>query len=471
MMKSALRIIGLAIGLALAQVAWAGESSSRLNVAARAAQSESALSFFELALESASKAGPPRYTGTQIKPVQAMLKRDALNAIVESGKLQEAKNRLIQLAPEVLPELARALANSATANEAIEIIKLASDDDEQLKIESEAFEGLLESGKLASAELYLSNRAKDIDAGMLYARLATAQAKASDRAGYQKSLIEAAKAAEDVQQPRRNKILRDLAAAQAAAGDYAESRKTQRNIEGNVFEKMEELVLEAQLRRGEVKPADAYGMIRMNGAAPVLDVILEIQMKSKDFDGITTTIDKMLERRKSFNFSKTPVLIVDCFYSAGKITEAEVFIENFKDTSELTLPASKALMYGRLAKNQFKAGDKTAYSRLMKLAIEKAGEIRDLGEASSFAMPESSGILGELALSQIELHDFSGAEKTIDLIKDALTQQKCKVQCKASELAANGKIEEAKSYAQNLDDAEDRTLAFLSVALELLTKK
>ena len=157
------------------------------------------------------------------------------------------------------------------AKEALEIIKQGKDDAEKLKIETEAFAGLIESKKLASAEQYLTARPKDFHAGMLYAQLATAQAKASDREGYQKNIIEGAKAAQGVKQPQLNDILHDLAAAQAAAGDYADSRQTQRSMEGNVYGKMEELVLAAQLRRGDVKPADAYGMIRMNGAAPVFE--------------------------------------------------------------------------------------------------------------------------------------------------------------------------------------------------------
>jgi hypothetical protein len=417
----------------------------------------------------------------------------------EAGDAAGAVASARQFAPETLPSIARALAGKGDVAGAMATLMLC-DDKQKPTAQHLIVDGLIWAGKLSEVAGVLKNRPGDELTAGLFQQLATAeakagdlaaaqeairgivaapagdglndvrraeacvalasaQAKAGDRAAYLKSLETARALTKGFRPPYESNTLVKIALAQAAAGDYEAAAKSLADRDPKDADHRADLVLAAQVRRGDVKPDEA--LTRASGSLGVPEAVVEVQLAAKDYKAAAKTL--LAVKGLASYYSENTERIIDSFLDAADVVGAAAFV------GMIIEPATRAKLYSHLATRCLEIDDRVGYQNFIEKAVASAAQTVEPPPMSSIAWSKS-GLLGLLAQIQVSAGDFDGAKKTIAQILQPEIRHRLELEVQARELAARGRLEEAKTWAASLKEAEDRALACYYVALQLLPK-
>ena len=128
----------------------------------------------------------------------------------------------------------------------------------------------------------------------------------------------------------------------------------------------------------------------------------------------------------------------------------------------------RARLYGHIAAQRAAAGDRPSYQAFIAKAVASALQIVDLPPLSQTVRPPKREVLGQLSQIQAAAKDFEGARKTIALIAVPEDRRRYEVEMQARELAAGGRLEDARAWVASRPSAEDRAWASYTVAVQLM---
>ena len=418
---------------------------------------------------------------------------------VKAGDVEGALADAKRYAPQLLHHVARAQAVLGDTSGALATVGQIADAKEKREALGSVADGLIMSGKLADARRVLNDRPGDELSAGLYEMLAQAQAKAGDVAGtqasikdisdapvgdglndvrradahvalaaaqaragnreaYRESLAAARQLTQGFRPPYEDNTLVKIARTRADAGDYEAATATLNTLDPKKRARFPDLVLAAQVKRGDVPPAQA--LAKVLGYSPVYEAAMEVQLAAKDHKAAAQTLK--IARGQDFLFSEYPTRIVNGFLTAADVNGAASFVEGLTD------PVMRAQLYGHIAAQRADAGDRPSYQSLITKAIASAMQVVDQRPGGASARPRKSEVLGQLAQIQAAAQDFEGAKKTITLVEAPKDRRRYEVQLRARELAAAGRLEDARAWVASLPKAEDRAQACRTVAMQLM---
>ena len=450
------------------------------------------------AAEHAAGIAPQAEAG--VSPARGDLLAEVLWLQVKAGDVEGAVAAAKRHAPQLLRYVAHAQAVLGDTSGALATVGQIADAKEKRGALGGVADSLITSGKLADARRVLNDRPEDELTANLYEMLAQAQAKAGDVAGteasikgisdapvgdglndvnraaahvalaaaqaragnrqaYRESLATARQLTQGIRPPYEVNTLVKIARAQADAGDYEAAAGTLSTLDPKERARFPDLVLAAQVKRGDVPPAQA--LAKVFGHSPVYEAAMEVQLAAKDHKAAAQTIK--IAKEQHFLFSEIPTRIVDGFLTAADVDGAVSFVEGLTD------PVMRAQLYGHIAARRADAGD-PSYQSLMVKAIASAMHVVDQRPGGASARPGKSEVLGQLAQIQAAAKDFEGAKKTIATIEAPEDRRRYEVrlQLRARELAAAGRLEEARAWVASLPNAEDRAQACRAVGMQLM---
>jgi hypothetical protein len=453
--------------------------------------------WFRASAQYASAIEPSADAG--ILPPRRAVRQNMLAAILQTqaytGDVDDAVASAIKYSPEALAVIARAQAGKGDAAGALATARRASKTADKQDALRAVVEGLIYAEKLADAQRILKDRGRDELTGSLYAELARAQAKAGDiaaaqvsikaiagapegdglnvvrsadayvaiaaaqaRAGdlaaYRDSLAKARQMTKGFRPPYEGNTLVRIADAQAAAGDYDAATATLAAMDpAKEGRRNSDMVLVARLRRGDVTPADALAEAPDRFA--VLHAVIEKQLAAKEYKAAAQTC---LGAKGTHFFYEMTKGIADGFLDAGDADGATAFAEKLSDPGKL---------YGYLAARRAEAGDRAAYATLMGKAVAIAAKMTEMPAQSSIG-PVRTNALADLVRIQMDAKDFDGAKKTVAEISLPEYRVRFERDVRARELAATGRLEEARNWVLALPEAEDRAEACRQIAVQLL---
>jgi hypothetical protein len=484
-----------------------GSSASSDRAAALAAELTSPRWWLRAAAEHAANIEPQAEAGPfpPKRPPRTYILCKILRAQVDAGDSEGALAAAKRHAPQLLPFVAFVQVRVGDTNGALATAGQITDAKQKQKAFHKIAVELICARKLADAQRVLEDRrADDLTAGLYerlakaqaedgntaaaqasikairdapagdglndvrcadaYVALAAAQARAGDRKAYRESLAAARQLTKDFRPPYEGNILVRIARTQADAGDYKAATATLNMMDRKERARRRDLVLTARVKRGDVSPAQA--MASVSGYSPVYEAAMEVQLAAKDHKAAAQTF-KLANKGRNFQFSyflpsNIPIRIIDGFLAAGDVDGAAGFVEEMVD------PVMRARLYGYLAARRAKAGDRSGYQIFVARALAGAIQLVEPPPMLSITLTRKSDVLGMLAETQAGVDDFEGAKKTVAHIDAPEDRRQYEVELRARELAADGLLEEARTWVASLPDAEDRALACRAVATQLM---
>jgi formylglycine-generating enzyme required for sulfatase activity/outer membrane protein assembly factor BamB len=458
--------------------------------------------WFRAAAEHAANIPPPAQAG--LSPADRKLHVDILNNIlqlqVETGDVEGAV-AAAKFAPRWLAYIAGRQARLGDAKGALATAALISGGREKQNIPWAIADRLIAAGKLADARRVLNDQPGSWLTGDLYLRLAqaqaregdvaaarasikeiadapagdglndlrraeahvaiaAAQARAGDRRAYRDSLAAARQLTQGLRAPYPDNMRLAIAHAQADAGDYEAAAETLDAMDPKDRARCRDLVLAAQVQRGDVPPAQALAKASAEpGYSPVYQAAMEAQLAAKDHKAAAETLK--IAQGHDFYYSNLPARIIDAFLAAADLDGAAGFVQGLSD------PVMRTQLYGHIAAERAAGGDRPGYQTIIAKAVASAAEVVDPPPGRAARRPPKREVLVNLAHVQAVANDFEGAKRSVALIDPPENRRMHELELRARELVAGGRLEEARAWVASLSDAEDRAHACLAAAVQL----